>query len=205
MFEIAPNGHAACTVFVAGIVTRATRSTRRCARGRGRASIDRLRRPSVRAETSPQPADRRASGRSARAAWCGADSVRARARAHGRARARRAYPAATASSNRSNRRRRTTPRGAVRCSRTTDGSSAPEARPRTSQSAYAPCFTETGWIGEWLASDLEVDRDDVRAERDAELRDGNVLIVVLVRVERRAIRKRNRQSGVVRARRSHDV
>src|SRR5436190_23557362 len=78
-------------------------------------------------------------------------------------------------------------------------------RLQASQSAWAPRFTETGAVREWLASDLEVDGDDVFAEGRAELRDWDVLIVFLICVERRAVRKRNRQAGVVRPRRSHDV
>ena len=52
---------------------------------------------------------------------------------------------------------------------------------------------------------LEIDRDDVLEVRRRPLRDGDVALVVLIRVERGAIRKRNRQAGVVRARRADDV
>jgi hypothetical protein len=52
---------------------------------------------------------------------------------------------------------------------------------------------------------LEIDRDDVVAEADAELRDRHVTLVLLVGVERGAIWKRNREAGVVGARRMDDV
>src|SRR5439155_18830694 len=98
-------------------------------------------------------------------------------------------------------------RPARRCSTGPERVRASQHRTRlqASQSAWAPRFTETGALREWLASDLEIDGDDVFAEGHAELRDWDVLIVVLIGVECRAIRKRNRQTGVVRPRRSHDV
>src|SRR5258708_26180305 len=55
---------------------------------------------------------------------------------------------------------------------------------------------------ERTVSNVEIDRDDVLAEADAELRDGDVPIVRLIRVERRAIRERDREARVVRPRRS---
>jgi hypothetical protein len=52
---------------------------------------------------------------------------------------------------------------------------------------------------------VEIDRYDVVAEADAELGHRHVALVLLVGVERRAIRKRDRQPGVVRSRRVDDV
>ena len=52
---------------------------------------------------------------------------------------------------------------------------------------------------------LEIDRYDVLREADTVLCNRNVNIVLLIRVERGAIRKRNREPGVVRARRLDHV
>src|SRR5882724_7735430 len=46
---------------------------------------------------------------------------------------------------------------------------------------------------------LEIDRDDLLAEADAELRDRHVAFVRLIRVERRAVRKRDRKAAIERA------
>src|SRR5438128_2406256 len=51
----------------------------------------------------------------------------------------------------------------------------------------------------------KIDRDDVLGQRNPELLDGNVLRILLIRVERAAVHKCNQQPGVVRARRSDHV
>src|SRR5262249_16849738 len=52
---------------------------------------------------------------------------------------------------------------------------------------------------------LEIDLDDVIRKRDAELRDWDVAIVPLIRVERGTIGKGNHQRGVIGSRRSDDI
>ena len=50
--------------------------------------------------------------------------------------------------------------------------------------------------------DFEIDGDDVFGDGHTELRDRDVAVVLLVRVERGAIRERDREAGIVRARAS---
>src|SRR4029077_798834 len=52
---------------------------------------------------------------------------------------------------------------------------------------------------------LEIDRDDVFANAHTELRNWDVLRIGLVGVERGAIRKGDRETGIVGTRRAHDV
>src|SRR4029077_8184618 len=52
---------------------------------------------------------------------------------------------------------------------------------------------------------LEIDRDDVIRQAHTELGDRHVAHVLLVRIERGAIGKRDREAGVVGARRADDV
>src|SRR6185295_5533262 len=52
---------------------------------------------------------------------------------------------------------------------------------------------------------VEIDRDDVIRQAHTELGDRHVALVLLICVERGAVGKRDRQAGVVRARRADDV